>query len=99
MWNRAERRGRAASRIVRSTKSSSPAGLAYTAVLPKEAPLLYCTPSGLSIAPPSRGQAEARGRTRRDRPVGALSDVASGGSAGAPGAPAPGESSQDAPAR
>src|SRR6267142_4881193 len=50
MWNRAERRGRAASRIVRSTKSSSPAGLAYTAVLPKEAPLLYCTPSGLSIA-------------------------------------------------
>src|SRR6266705_3783130 len=54
MWNRAERRGRAASRIVRSTKSSSPAGLAYTAVLPKEAPLLYCTPSGLSIAPPSR---------------------------------------------
>src|SRR3989441_11081691 len=66
MWNRAVRRGRAASRIVRSTKSSSPAGLAYTAGLPKIAPLLYSTPPGLSIAPPSPGEMSGPGRGARD---------------------------------
>src|SRR5437867_12955146 len=66
MWNRAVRRGRAASWIVRSTKSSSPAGLAYTAGLPKIAPLLYCTPPGLSIAPPSPGEMSGPGRGARD---------------------------------
>src|SRR6266571_7873201 len=53
MWNRVMRRGRAASRIVRSTKSSSAADLTYTAGLPKNAPLLYRSLRGLSIAPPA----------------------------------------------
>src|SRR3989454_8839551 len=66
MLNRAVRRGRAASWIVRSTKSSSPAGLAYTAGLPKIALLLYCTPRGLSIAPPSPGEMSGPGRGARD---------------------------------
>src|SRR5262245_7208620 len=56
--NRAVRRSRAASRSVRSTKSSSPAGLAYTAGLPKWPRLLYCSARGLSIT--SRHPAASR---------------------------------------